>query len=166
MTLYEIEDRISMIASSGIDIETGEVLEPDTAEFEAVINELEMFKADKVDDIAFAMKKQKSEIQYLKDAEKEISRRRKNMEYRHKWMNEQLRGVVAYAEGGKIKGHVHSMYMLNTQSVQVSVEPDELPEEYQKTTITAKAAELKKAIKAGAKIEGVALQDNHSLVIR
>lgn len=66
----------------------------------------------------------------------------------------------------KIKTELFTISVAKTQSVDVSIPVEHLPLEYQKISIEPMKTELKKAIKSGAIIEGVALVDSPYLAIR
>lgn len=66
----------------------------------------------------------------------------------------------------KIKTDLFTLSVARTQAVDLQIQPENLPLEYQKITVEPNKTELKKALKAGQIIEGVSLVDSPYLAIR
>jgi hypothetical protein len=68
--------------------------------------------------------------------------------------------------GDKIKDDRVTLTTRESSAIEVECSPTDLPLEYQKVAVTADKNALKKAIKAGALVDGVVLVTRHNLQIK
>lgn len=160
MTLYEIDNAILRC----IDIETGEIIDVDK------LNELEIERDSKIENVACWIKELKAEAEAIKNEEQALAERQKVAENKA----ESLKKWLAYAlQGEKFKTAKCSVSFRNTESVEVTEEglknlmlggKDEL--------LTYKEPEpnktaIKNAIKNdGLNVQGVQLVQNTSTIIK
>lgn len=152
MNLYEIDDAIMHC----FDEETGEIFE---AEY---LDQLEMLRDQKIENIACWIKNLRSDAEQLKLETDKLTDRRKHTENKAESLKTYLQ---RYLSGEKFKTAKAAISYRNTESVDV---PDAslLPEEFQKIAVTADKTAIKAAIKAGAEVAGASLQKNVSMIIK
>lgn len=161
MKLYEIHQSIEALVNSGIDLETGEVIDP---EFEHKMNELEITLEEKALNIGCLVRELKGDISII---DEEIARLKVLKNTRENKIN----SLKAYLEqniqqGSKYKDHRVSLYWMTSKSVDVKIDPSYLPPQYQRIKIEPDKVQLKKELEDGKKIEGVVLTENKNLVIK
>ena len=162
MTLYEIDEAIQKAYEEGIDPETGEVV--DDAAF-AAIDQLQMERDTKCENIACWIKDLKAEAAAIKAEADNLTKRAKAAENRA----ESLKRYLGYALAGeKFKTPKCSVSYRKSQSTEVDPEAIAvLPEEYlifedpkpNKTVI-------KKALQEGETLPGCRLVENVSVIIK
>jgi hypothetical protein len=121
-------------------------------------------KDEKVLNIACFIKSLLAEAEALK-AEK------KTLEQRARVANNKAESLKRYIqeniqEGEKFKDSRCAISWRSSTSVLVKTDPEMLPSEYQKITIEAKKADIKKALQAGQKIDGCELDEKENLQIK
>ena len=159
MTIYEIDEKIL----NCIDLETGEIIDIDK------LNELQLEKDAKIENVACWIKELKAEAEAIKAEKLVLAERQKVAENKA----ESLKKWLAYAlNGEKFKTAKCSVSFRKTESVEVTdeglsnlmIEHDEL--------LTYKAPEpnktaIKNAIKNdGLSVQGVRLECNTSVIIK
>ena len=153
MNLYEIEAGIL----SCIDEETGEIIDLDK------LNQLEMERDTKVENIALWIKNLKAETEAYKAEKQSFEKKQKVAENK---MDSLKRYLSGYLNGEKFKTTKVSCSFRNTESVDV-FGIDALPEEYLRyKDPEPNKEEIKKAIKSGVDVPGAALVSNLSLIIK
>lgn len=158
MTLYEINSAIENTFYSLIDPETGEII-GDTA----ALDELQIQRDEKVENIALFIKNLKAEAEAIKAEEKKLADRRRTCENRVSWLNKYLANSL---QGEKFKTARVSVSWRKTQSVDV---PDvwKLPEDYRRyKDPEPDKARIKEDLKKGIEIEGAELVDNLSMILK
>lgn len=158
--LYEIENQIQDLIAKAFDPETGELIDTDAVD---QLDELEMERDRKIENIALYIKNLRSDaVQYK--AEKEIfAKKQKSAENRADSLEAYLQGFL---HGEKYKSTKVSITYRTSQSVHIDCEPWLLPDKFQKVEYSADKTELKKALKNGEQISGVWLSDNISMQIK
>ena len=143
MTIYEIDNEIM----NCIDMETGEVIDTDK------LNELQMERDEKIENVALWIKELKAESEAIKNEKQALAERQRVAENKA----ESLKNWLAYAlNGEKFKTAKCSISYRNSESVEVTEEGlDALMREHE-DLLTYKAPEPnKKAIKDAIKNDGL-----------
>lgn len=153
MNLYEIEAGIL----SCIDEETGEIIDLDK------LNQLEMERDRKIENVALHIKNLRAEIEAYK-AEKQV------FEHKHKVAENQLNGyknwLSVYLNGQKFKTTKVSCSFRSSTAVEVA-DMSLLPEEYKRyREPEPMKTEIKEAINKGVDVPGASLVSNLSLIIK
>ena len=158
MTIYEINEQIL----NCIDSETGEIIDIDK------LNELELERDAKIENVACWIKELKAEAEAIKAEKLALAERQKVAENKA----ESLKKWLAYAlQGEKFKTAKCSVSFRKTESVEVTDEGlSNLMKEHDEL-LTYKAPEpnkkaIKDAIKDGLSVEGVQLVQNTSTIIK
>ena len=163
MNLFEINQHLKAIVNNGfsVDLDTGELLFDDSQ-----LGSLEETKANKFLAIAKMIKEKEAFAKSIKDQEKSMAERRRNVE------NEVLRlkewALFNMDESDKFEdAQIKVSYSKGSESVEVEniekLDPKFITEKY---IHTADKKALKDALKAGEFIEGVTLKRTPSLRIK
>ena len=158
MTIYEINEGIL----NCIDLETGEIIDIDK------LNELELERDAKIENVACWIKELKAEAEAIKTEKLALAERQKVAENKA----ESLKKWLAYAlQGEKFKTAKCSVSFRKTESVEVTDEGlSNLMKEHDEL-LTYKAPEpnkkaIKDALKDGLSVAGVQLIQNTSTIIK
>lgn len=158
MTIYEIDKEIL----NCIDPETGEIIDIDK------LNELELERDAKIENVACWIKELKAEAEAIKAEKLALAERQKVAENKA----ESLKKWLAYAlQGEKFKTAKCSVSFRKSESVEVTDEGlSNLMKEHDEL-LTYKAPEpnkkaIKDALKDGLSVAGVRLECNTSVIIR
>ena len=158
MTIYEINEGIL----NCIDLETGEIIDIDK------LNELELERDAKIENVACWIKELKAEAEAIKAEKLALAERQRVAENKA----ESLKKWLAYAlQGEKFKTAKCSVSFRKTESVEVTDEGlSNLMKEHDEL-LTYKAPEpnkkaIKDAIKDGLSVQGVRLECNTSTIIK
>ena len=158
MTIYEINEQIL----NCIDLETGEIIDIDK------LNELQLEKDAKIENVACWIKELKAEAEAIKAEKQTLAERQKVAENKA----ESLKKWLAYAlQGEKFKTAKCSVSFRKTESVEVTDEGlNNLMKEHDEL-LTYKAPEpnkkaIKDALKDGLSVQGVRLECNTSVIIK
>ena len=143
MTLYEIDNEIM----NCIDIETGEVIDTEK------LNELQMERDAKIENVALWIKELKAEAEAIKNEKQALADRQRVAENKA----ESLKNWLAYAlNGEKFKTAKCSISYRNSESVEVTEEGLEALMREHEDLLTYKTPEPnKKAIKDAIKNDGL-----------
>ena len=143
MTIYEIDNQIM----SCIDMETGEVIDTDK------LNELQMERDAKIENVACWIKELKAEAEAIKNEKQALADRQRVAENKA----ESLKNWLAYAlNGEKFKTAKCSISYRNSESVEVTEEGLEALMRDHEDLLTYKTPEPnKKAIKDAIKNDGL-----------
>lgn len=143
MTIYEIDNEIM----SCIDMETGEVIDTDK------LNELQMERDAKIENVALWIKELKAEAEAIKNEKQALADRQRVAENKA----ESLKNWLAYAlNGEKFKTSKCSVSYRNSESVEVTDEGLEALMKDHEDLLTYKTPEPnKKAIKDAIKNDGL-----------
>lgn len=158
MTIYEINEEIL----NCIDLETGEIIDIDR------LNELELERDAKIENVACWIKELKAEAEAIKAEKLALAERQKVAENKA----ESLKKWLAYAlDGQKFKTSKCSISYRKSESVEVTEEGlNNLIKEHDEL-LTYKAPEpnktaIKQALKDGLSVQGVQLVQNTSTIIK
>lgn len=161
MTLYEIDKQLQDLIEQAVDPETGELAEGT----EQALADLEMQRAEKVENIALFVKNLKADAAAIREEEKALAARRQSAERKA----ERLQNYLMFAlEGQKFNtARVTISYRHSQRVVLAENRLADVPEEY----LRYKEPELdktavKKAILSGIEVPGCALEDNTALLIK
>lgn len=143
MTIYEIDNEIM----NCIDMETGEVIDTEK------LNELQMERDAKIENVALWIKELKAEAEAIKNEKQALADRQRVAENKA----ESLKNWLAYAlNGEKFKTSKCSISYRNSESVEVTEEGLEALMRDHEDLLTYKAPEPnKKAIKDAIKNDGL-----------
>lgn len=157
MKLYELNALIEGFEFE-IDEETGEILNYDDLE------NLELERNVKIENIALWIKNLKAEAEALKNEKMAFAKRQQIAENKA----ESLKNFLEFAlQGEKFK--TDKVELTYRKSETVEIDPDEigsLPEEYKRVKVEADKTALKKAIKGGESFKGVHLVEKNNLQIK
>ena len=158
MTIYEINEEIL----NCIDLETGEIIDIDK------LNELELERDAKIENVACWIKELKAEAEAIKAEKLALAERQKVAENKA----ESLKKWLTYAlDGQKFKTSKCSISYRKSEAVEVTEEGlNNLMQEHNEL-LTYKAPEpnkkaIKDALKDGLSVEGVQLVQNTSTIIK
>ena len=156
MRLFEIDKEIENLLVNAVD-EDGVLNE----EFESVLDALSMEKEQKVLNSAKLLKSWEAEIKAFKEAESNIRAKRVSVENKVKRLKEY---VSNYAMGENYKDSEVTVSWRKSESVKV--DGVDFPEQYLKTTVTTKNAEIKKALQMGEEFDGAKIVTNYNLQVK
>ena len=156
MTLYEINEQIQKAIELGFDPETGEILD------ESALEQLQLDRDEKIENICLFIKDLKAEAAAL-DAEK------KNLDARStvaKRKSDSLsRYLQAMLDGEKFKTARCSISYRKTSAVIVDNE-NELPELCVRIGKEPNKTAIKDYINAGVSVPGAHIEDRQSMIIK
>ena len=150
MRLYELTTQLAELQN--LDIEPD--LLADTVE--AVEGELEI----KAENLLKVVSNLDSDVEQIDAEIKRLTARKKTIKNRQDWLREYLRSNMESNGIDKISCPLWTITLRKaTPAVYLSVDPSELPPDYQKITITADKVKLKNDLKKGNDIPGATLVD-------
>lgn len=159
MSLFEYDKIIEDAIDRAVDPETGEI---DETMAEA-IEELQMDRESKIENLAMYVKDLKARAKAIKEEETALAKRRKALENKVDGITEYLSAALA---GEKFETAKTRISWRKSESVAIADDaliPSEFlrmkEPEYDKTA-------LKKALKDGAKIQGVTLEEKQNIQIK
>lgn len=156
MTLYEINEQIQKAIELGFDPETGEILD------ESALEQLQLDRDEKIENICLFIKDLKAEAAAL-DAEK------KNLDARasvaKKKSDSLSRYLQAMLDGEKFKTARCSISYRKTSAVIVDDE-NELPELCIRIRKEPNKTAIKDYINAGVSVPGAHIEDRQSMIIK
>jgi hypothetical protein len=156
MTLYQLNEQIQKAIELGFDPETGEILD------ETALEQLQMDRDEKIENICLFIKDLKAEAAAL-DAEK------KNLDSRAtvaKRKSDSLsRYLQAMLDGEKFKTSRCSVSYRKTQAVNVT-DQSMIPKEFIRIKEEPDKVSLKEALKEGYEIPGAFLETRQSMIIK
>lgn len=162
MELYRINAELSLAIESAIDPETGEIKDEEMLQ---VVDQLQMERDEKIENICLYIKNLKSDARQLKEAEESFRNRRREAEYRAEKLTEYLAKNLS-GEKFKAADGLASVSWRKSQSVSITnaallsdrflTIPDPVPNKI----------EIKKAIQAGEQVDGAELVTNNNIQIR
>lgn len=153
MNLYQIEQEIL----DCVDLETGEIIDIDR------IEELEMARDQKVENICLWIKNLNAEIEALKAEKKAFEQRQKTAENK---MESLKRYMTNYLGGASFKTAKVAVSFRKSEKVAIA-EGTLLPDEFLRfKEPEVNKTELKKALKSGMLIEGCSLVESQNIQIK
>jgi len=160
-TLYEINMDIDALFEQAIDPETGEILSEEAL---AILNEYEMERDDKLENVGLYIKNLEADSKAIKEeADKLLQRKKVNdnrVESLRRWLQGALGGCTFTTPRLKISYR---------RSTSVAIDDmDIIPKEYlrEKVEVSVDKMKLKDDLKAGCIIEGSHLEENISMQIK
>lgn len=168
-TFANIQDEIATMLTALDDVDDAGTVQDTTPALLSYLDQLAVQEAEKVDAIAFADRKAKQEIDFLKSEEARLCARRRHLESRQLAFRDYLRSVFLQRGLQKVKGHNSTISLRqNPASVEIAVPMDSLPSEFVETRIEYHVDKkaLAAALKDGREIVGVRLRQSESIQIR
>lgn len=161
MNLYEINLAIEKAFDEAIDPETGEILSENAL---AYLDELEMARDTKIENIGCWIKNLDAEAEALKREKQAFADRQKRAEKKSASLRRYLSSVL---DGQKFQTEKVAISFRKSESVQIDDE-SKIPAEYikQKIETAPDKTAIKKAIKAGLIIEGAELVEGKNIQIK
>lgn len=158
--LYDLTDKLTSLQR---------LAESGNADPQAIADTMEMVEGDFEDKAVGYVKVYKSIDADVKEIDAEIKRlqeRRSSFKNNANTIKQRL--VQAMVETGHehIKTPLFTIYTRRTVSVQAPEDPNQLPQEFIKTTLAVNKAGLKKALQSGRDVPNVRLVENVSLGVR
>lgn len=156
MNLFEIDSAIL----DCVDVETGEIF--DAVKFE----ELAMERDVKIENICLWIKNLKAEAEALKAEKDAFAQRQKAAENK---MESLKKYIASYLDGAPFKTAKCAVSFRKSESVEIDegVNVANIPDEYLRfKEPEVNKTELKKALKAGKRIEGVSLVEKQNIQIK
>lgn len=159
MRLFEIHHEIERILAEEVDRDTGEILDSTLAKLDA----LEIERDAKALQVARYLKGEQAEAEAVKtQAEKLAARARV-----HAGRAARLKGyLLDHCEPGrKLSDEVSQITWRKSTSVEL-VDFDELPEEYQRVSVSADKTRIGEALKSGKEVPGARLVTRQNVQVR
>lgn len=157
MNLFEINAQIEDIIRNGVD-EEGTL---SNAAFEA-LNELQMAKDQKQENIGLYIKNLAYEVASLKQEQKNITERIRVRENKIERLKEYLKATM---EAGK-KFETPRVVIKWTKGESVKVDEEKLPKKWFRAVLSPDKASIKAALKAGQKVKGAELVKTTGLSVK
>ena len=152
MTLYEINQSIL----DAIDMETGEILNPEKLE------QLQLDRKEKLRNIALLAKNKASDIAQLKEQEQAFAKRRKAAEATLAWCKATLQAELA---GQKMEEAEFVISYRSSEAIEIDADAT-IPQEFLRIKSEWDKAAIKKALKEGAVFDGCRLVQKENIQIR
>lgn len=151
MNIYEIDAAIMNCIN-----EDGEVIDIDA------MNQLQMERAEKIENVACWIKNLEAESEAIRNEEKNLAGRRKVNENKV----ESLRKYLAYALDGQ-KFQTPRVRISYRKSTAVSIQdPEKIPAAWYKAKYEIAKADIKEALQRGEAVPGAELVENVSMQIK
>ena len=169
MNIYEIDRNFADTMEEIMlvfDEETGEVTDIDKfEELKRRLNELQEERNTKISNVACWYKQLCAEAEAIKAEKMVLAKRQQTAEKKA----ENLKKYLEYAlQGEKFEDARCKISYRASEQVQLDpdLDPFNLPIQFQKVSIEANKTELKKALKNGEKVDGVALVEKKNIQIK
>ena len=169
MNIYEIDRNFADTMEEIMlvfDEETGEVTDVDKfEELKRRLNELQEERNTKISNVACWYKQLCAEAEAIKAEKMALAKRQQTAEKKA----ESLKKYLDYAlQGEKFEDARCKISYRASEQVQLDpdLDPFNLPIQFQKVSIEANKTELKKALKNGEKVDGVALVEKKNIQIK
>lgn len=159
-SLYEINAQIEQAWSAAVDPETGEIISEEAAQ---AVERLTMAREDKIENLALYYKNLAVEAEALKNEKLALAARQSAAEKKAESIKEYLASSM---NGEKYKSEKVAISWRKSESVSVD-ENAFLPDDYMtfKEPVPNLTA-IKKALKAGEKIDGATLTSSNNIQIK
>ena len=158
MTLFQINEQIQKAIELGFDPETGEILDS------TALEQLQIDRDEKIENICLYIKDLRAEAKALAEESKALSERKERSQRKAESLSNYLQVML---DGQKWKSSKAVVSYRKTQSVIVD-DLDAVPVEYMriKTTSEPDKVAIKDALKDGAEIAGVHLEERQSMSVK
>lgn len=142
--------------------------DPDISEAEKAVAKDEFFKeiadnlANKADGYAAVIKQAKADEDALKAEEKRLAAKRLAAENKQARMKDAIMYALARINQTKFRTQLNTFAIQKNggkQPLDIYVEPEKLPDKFQKVRIEANSDAIREALAAGEKVEGCVLQE-------
>lgn len=159
-SLYEINAQIEQAWSAAVDPETGEIISEEAAQ---AVEQLTMAREDKIENLALYYKNLAAEAEALKNEKLALAARQSAAEKKAESIKKYLASSM---DGEKYKSEKVAISWRKSESVSVD-ENAFLPDDYMtfKEPVPNLTA-IKKALKAGEKIDGATLTSSSNIQIK
>jgi siphovirus family protein len=159
-SLYEINAQIEQAWSAAVDPETGEIISEEAAQ---AVEQLTMAREDKIENLALYYKNLTAEAKALKNEKLALEARQSAAEKKAESIKKYLASSM---NGEKYKSEKVAISWRKSESVSVD-ENAFLPDDYMtfKEPVPNLTA-IKKALKAGEKIDGATLTSSNNIQIK
>ena len=159
-SLYEINAQIEQAWSAAVDPETGEIISEEAAQ---AVEQLNMAREDKIENLALYYKNLTAEAKALKNEKLALEARQSAAEKKAESIKKYLASSM---NGEKYKSEKVAISWRKSESVSVD-ENAFLPDDYMtfKEPVPNLTA-IKKALKAGEKIDGATLTSSNNIQIK
>ncbi len=159
-SLYQINAQIEQVWSAAVDPETGEIISEEAAQ---AVEQLTMAREDKIENLALYYKNLTAEAKALKNEKLALEARQSAAEKKAESIKKYLASSL---NGEKYKSEKVAISWRKSESVSVD-ENAFLPDDYMtfKEPVPNLTA-LKKALKAGEKIDGATLISSNNIQIK
>lgn len=159
-SLYEINAQIEQAWSAAVDPETGEIISEEAAQ---AVEQLTMAREDKIENLALYYKNLTAEAKALKNEKLALEARQSAAEKKAESIKKYLTSSM---NGEKYKSEKVAISWRKSESVSVD-ENAFLPDDYMtfKEPVPNLTA-IKKALKAGEKIDGATLTSSNNIQIK
>lgn len=159
MTLYELNKQIEEAVENGfVDAETGEILD------DSALNDLQMARDEKIENIAIMIKNYKAEAEAIKAEKMNLAKRQQVMENRAEWLKRYLASNLD--PGEKVTTPRASISWRKSETVEVE-DIWKIPDQYLKRRDPdPDKTAIKAALKAGEQITGAMLVTKNNLQIK
>lgn len=152
MNIYDIKREIEAC----VDKETGEIIDAER------LDKLQMERTEKLEGVACWVKNLKAEAKAIQEECAALTKRKRAAESKAASLEHYLMDALG---GKKFQTAKCAVSFRTSQHIEIA-EGASIPDEFLKQTVTVDKAGLTKAIKEGGIIEGVALVEGQSILIR
>ena len=156
MTLWQIDEQIEKAIELGFDPETGEILD------ESALEQLQMDRDEKIENICLYIKDLIAESKALADEAKALTERKERSAKKAESLKNYLQAML---DGQKWKSSKAIVSYRKTQSVVVD-DMDALKPEFLRIKKEPDKTAIKEVLKAGAEVAGAHLEDKQSMSIK
>lgn len=178
MNLYEIDRQLSILEEFMVDPDTGELL--DEEQFNAKFDEIQMALAEKIENSMLFYKNLLSDVEQIKQEEKNLQQRRKVKENLAERVKSRINNYITAQfmdEEGNIDKEGLRKWKYETPRIKLSYRKSDsvevadinlLPKQYvkEKVEVSADKTALKKAIQSGEKINGAKIVTNLNMQVK
>ena len=132
------------------------------------LDDLALQEAEKTDAIGYVMRRAKADAEFLKGEEQRLAARRHAIENAQQRMKMRLLNVMNEHGVRKLKGASTTLYVRQSDVVEIRCDPSELPDAYvNKATVYQPVRDaIKEALAGGATIPGVSVVTRESVAMR
>lgn len=169
MTIYEIDDEFATKMNELLEIfdeETGEITDLDRfEELKKALDGLAEERKQKISNVACWYKSLVAEAEAIKAEKQKLAKRQQSTENKA----ENLKAYLEYALGGeKFKDARVNITYRKSEGIHFADDFDgnTLPKEFLRIKAEPKLTEIKEAIKAGQKFEGISLVERQNMLIK
>lgn len=168
MNLYEIQENISeRLERLQERLDNGELPPPDDSEVQELLGLIEGDLADKLEAYRYVALNKKAQEKSYKEEIAKLQQGRKSVSNSLDRLENAI--LVAMKASGQKKFEFATGSVAihkSPESVRLDIDPEHLPPEFQKVTVEADTAAIKKFLKDGGEIKGVTLVQGEHLRIK